>query len=65
MGMLDFGPISSSAISALPDYLVNSLSVIFTGTVTYEAVPFSPYLQLVNGPTRIVYTMELPYRAVR
>lgn len=63
--MLGFGPISSSAISALPDYLINAFSVTLFGTVTYEAYPFSPYLQLLNGTARIIYTMELNYRAVR
>lgn len=63
--MLGFGPISSSAISALPDYLLNSLSILFTGTVTYEAVPYSPYLQLVGGSQQIAYSLELPFRNVR
>jgi hypothetical protein len=63
--MLGFGPISSSAISALPDYLLNTLSVVFTGTVTYEATPFSPYLQLVNSGVHLAYSMELSVRAVR
>lgn len=64
--MLSFGPISSSAISALPDYLLSSLSAVFVGTVTYEAVPFSPYRQLVDlSGQRIVYAVELKIRAVR
>ncbi len=63
--MLGFGPISSSAISALPDYLLNVLSATFVGLVTYEAAAFTPYQQLVNGVPRIIYTMELNFRAVR
>lgn len=63
--MLSFGPISSSAIAALPDYLLSVVSVLFVGTVTYTAIPYSPYLALVNGPTRIAYAMELDIRAVR
>jgi len=63
--MLSFGPISSSAISSLPDFLLNSFSASFRGVVTYQASPFSPYRQLVNGAGRIVYTMELSYRPVR
>lgn len=63
--MLCFGPIASSANAALPDYLLNALSATFLGSVTYQAAPFSPYLQLVNGQARIVYTMEMNYRAVR
>jgi len=60
-----FGPIASHAISALPDFLINSLSAVFTGTVTYEAVPFAPYRQLINGQARLAYAMELNLRAVR
>jgi hypothetical protein len=63
--MLGFGPISSSAVSALPDYLLNVLTAIFIGTVTYEASAFTPYQQLVNGAGRIIYTLELNFRAVR
>lgn len=63
--MLGFAPISSSAISALPDYLLNVLSAAFTGTVTYEAAAFTPYQQLINGAARIIYTMELNFRVVR
>lgn len=63
--MLGFGPISSSAVSALPDYLLNSLSAAFTGTVTYEAAPFSPYQQLITGGRRMAYSIELSLRAVR
>jgi hypothetical protein len=63
--MLALGPISSRAIAALPDSLINALLAGFTARVTYEAVPFSPYLQLVNSQgTRIVYTLELNIRAV-
>lgn len=63
--MLAFGPISSSAISALPDYLLNAFSATFSGLVTYEAYPFTPYQQLINGTSRVIYTLELSYRAVR
>lgn len=63
--MLGFGPVSSSAISALPDYLLNNLSVVFIGTVTYQCSPNSPYLQLVTGSVRLAYSMELSVRAVR
>jgi hypothetical protein len=63
--MLGFGPISSSAISALPDYLLSALSIVFTGEVIYEAVPASPYVLFVNGETRKAYAIELNLRAVR
>jgi hypothetical protein len=64
--MLGFGPISSSAISALPDYLTNTLSVSFAGVVTYEATAFSPYEALVNtSGQRICYAVKLNFRAVR
>lgn len=63
--MQGFGPISSSAVSALPDYLLNSLSASFAGLVTYEAGPFSPYQQLITGGRRMSYSIELSLRAVR
>ena len=63
--MLSFGPVSSSAVSALPDYLLNSLSAAFAGTVTYEAVPFTPYQQLLVSRARVAYSLELSLRAVR
>ncbi len=63
--MLGFGPISSSAISALPDYLLNAFSVAFTGTVTYEAIATMPYRQLVNANPRVIYTVAISARAVR
>lgn len=63
--MISFGPISSSAISALPDFLLNTLSIAFTADATYDALPFSPYLQLINGQARIVYGLELNLRVVR
>lgn len=63
--MLGFGPISSSAVTALPDYLLNTLSASFTGTVTYESVPFSPYSQLILSGVRMAYSIELSLRAVR
>jgi hypothetical protein len=64
--MPSFGPISSAAIAALPDYLLNTPSIAFTADVIYAAVPYSPYLQLVNGQgRRIAYALELNLRAVR
>lgn len=63
--MPGFGPIAYNAIAALPDYLNNELYVDFTGTVTYEASPQSPYLQLVNGRGRVAYAMELNFQVVR
>lgn len=63
--MLGFGPIASSAIAALPDFLTNTLSLAFVGTVTWEAAPFSPYRALLTSGSRIVYTMELNVRTVR
>lgn len=63
--MLGFGPISSRAISALPSFLATTLSLAFTGTVTWEAAPFSPYRALLTEGSRVVYTMELNVRTVR
>lgn len=65
--MLGFGAISSSAISALADDLLNpNFSAVFAGSVTYEAQPYLPYVQFVNGQgTRIAYAIELSVRAVR
>lgn len=64
--MLCFAPTASAAISALPDYLLNALSATFSGIVTYEALPYSPYSALVNGEgARIVYAVSLNLRAVR
>jgi hypothetical protein len=64
--MIAAGPIASTAIASVPDALLNKLSASFVGTVTYQALPFSPYLQLVNQPgQRVLYVVELNLRAVR
>jgi hypothetical protein len=64
--MLAFAPLSSAALSALPDYLTTPPGGAFTGSVIYEAVATSAYMQFVSGSNeRIAYTVEISLRAVR
>lgn len=64
--MLAFAPLSSRALSALPDYLTTPPGGAFAGSLLYEAVAISAYRQFVTGPSgRICYTVEISLRAVR
>lgn len=63
--MLGFQPIASAPIAALSDELTTVLSASFTGTVTFSALPFSPYQALLTSGNLTVVTVEINLRAVR
>lgn len=63
--MLALGPLSSAAVSALPDYALGTQVAAFDGVVTYEGLATSPYRQLIATASRIVYTAEIAARVVR